>query len=93
MDFILVSAKHKEKIEPYLDLLKDFKIKIRESEVIGIGEEYLLKEYIITLDIEDLIKLRKKLNKRIIIDDCYYDSETEIHDNVNVLKIYDDYIE
>lgn len=93
MDFILVSAKYKEKIEPYLDLLKDFAIKTRESEVIGIGEEYLLKEYIITLDIEDLIKLRKKLNKRIIIDNCYYDSEVEIHNNVDVLRIYDDYIE
>lgn len=93
MDFILVSAKYKEKIEPYLDLLKDFTIKTRESEVIGIFEEYLLKEYIITLDIEDLIKLRKKMNKRIIIDNCYYDSETEIHNNVDVLRIYDDYIE
>lgn len=95
MDFILISVKYKEKINPYLNILKDFSIKIRESKVSGKDfiEEYLLKEYIITLNIEELVKLRDIFDKSILIENYYYDSEMEIHENINVLRIYDDYID
>ncbi|XZN14483.1 hypothetical protein ACSW9O_15565 (plasmid) [Clostridium perfringens] len=95
MEFVLVSVKYKEKIEPYLDQLKDFKIRVRETRVEenNWNDEYLLREYLITLGIEGLVKLRDILDENIIVENEYYDSELELHENLRVLRIYDDYKE
>ncbi|MGL6184858.1 MAG: hypothetical protein ACRC1T_05710 [Clostridium chrysemydis] len=95
MEFILVSVKYNEKIDAYLELLKDFTIRVKETQISenDFTEEYLLREHIITLDIEDLVKLRDILNISIILENYYYDSELERHENINVLRIYDGYKE
>lgn len=95
MKFILVSVRYQEKINPYLDDLKEFNIKCNKRNVLdSFNDEYKLEEYIITLkDLNELVKLRNTLKQDIILENKYYDSEGEFHDNKNVLRIYDDYKE
>lgn len=95
MEFLLVSVAYKENIEPYLNQLRDFDIKVKETNVDGNEwvDKYLLREYLIKLDIDGLVRLRETLEKDIILENHYYDSEGEYHENKRVLRIYDDYKE
>lgn len=95
MEFILVSVQYQEKINLYLDDLKEFNIKCNKKNVLdSFNDEYELEEYIITLkDLSELVKLRDTLKQDIILENKYYDSEGEFHENIRVLRIYDDYKE
>ncbi|MEG2786395.1 MAG: hypothetical protein RR942_01145 [Romboutsia sp.] len=95
MEFILISVAYQEKIKPYLEELGEFNITANKSKVLdSFNDEYELEKHIITLkDLGELVKLRDVLKKDIILEDQYYDSGFEFHENVRVLRIYDDYKE